>query len=289
MTAGHRPSASPSACSTASSSWPSARIAACSPKNSSKALGKTSPRWPAPPTRAGATSSMRSTPSTSGHRQPRSPTGFNGGLFRDDPLVDDLDLDDRWAERFQKHRRLRLPRRRRNQRRCARPYLRALDHRTGKAARRRPVRQTGRPRPSPPCPRSAERKRFGIYYTPPQFTRLIVEETLGKLIAERVESAARSHAASTARRRVAQDQGRRSRLRLGRVPDRRLRTPRRCLRGNRPADAQSPAIFRRLNLTNEYPDYIPSINLYGVDLSGRIGGDHPTGPVDSIRPQRPNR
>ena len=28
-------------------------------------------------------------------------------------------------------------------------------------------------------PKSAERKRFGIYYTPPQFTQLIVEETLG--------------------------------------------------------------------------------------------------------------
>ena len=39
----------------------------------------------------------------------------------------------------------------------------------------------------PTMPKSAMRKRFGIYYTPPQFTRFIVEKTVGQLIGERVE------------------------------------------------------------------------------------------------------
>jgi type II restriction/modification system DNA methylase subunit YeeA len=36
-------------------------------------------------------------------------------------------------------------------------------------------------------PKSAMRKRFGVYYTPPQFTQFIVEKTVGQLITERVE------------------------------------------------------------------------------------------------------
>jgi len=35
--------------------------------------------------------------------------------------------------------------------------------------------------PHAAMPKSAERKRSGTYYTPPQFTQLIVEQTLGTL------------------------------------------------------------------------------------------------------------
>lgn len=42
-------------------------------------------------------------------------------------------------------------------------------------------------------PKSAERKRFGIYYTPPAFTSLIVERTVDRLVEERFDSIAASH------------------------------------------------------------------------------------------------
>lgn len=41
-------------------------------------------------------------------------------------------------------------------------------------------------------PKSAQRKRFGIYYTPPAFTGLIVDRTLGALIKERFALAAKA-------------------------------------------------------------------------------------------------
>ena len=48
--------------------------------------------------------------------------------------------------------------------------------------------------PPPPCQRVAERKRFGIYYTPPAFTTFIVRHALGALIEERLAELARAHA-----------------------------------------------------------------------------------------------
>ena len=51
--------------------------------------------------------------------------------------------------------------------------------------------------PSPVMPKSAERKRFGIYYTPPEFTDLIVRETVEKAIDERLERGPRSRTAWT--------------------------------------------------------------------------------------------
>ena len=134
-------------------------------------------------------------------------------------------------------------------------------------------------------PKNAERKRFGIYYTPPQFTRLIVEETLGKLIAERVETLPDLQAT---RRRTAQAEGRRSRLRLGRISDRRVRAAGRRLRGDRPADAHCrpspgcPEPHQRISRTTS------SSKSVRRGPFGRIGRDHATGPVDSLGPQGPH-
>jgi len=47
-----------------------------------------------------------------GHSSLDLPTGYNGGLFRHDPVIDDLDLGDRWADVFPRNRRLRFSRRR---------------------------------------------------------------------------------------------------------------------------------------------------------------------------------
>ena len=41
-------------------------------------------------------------------------------------------------------------------------------------------------------PKSPERKRFGIYYTPPEFTKFIVEHTVGTVIDERFEALRRT-------------------------------------------------------------------------------------------------
>jgi len=50
----------------------------------------------------------------------------------------------------------------------------------------------------PTMPQSAQRKRMGIYYTPPAFTSRIVELTVDRVIAERFEAAALRHGASKA-------------------------------------------------------------------------------------------
>ena len=43
-------------------------------------------------------------------------------------------------------------------------------------------------------PKSPERKRFGIYYTPPEFTGFIVQNTIHAVIEERFEALAAEHA-----------------------------------------------------------------------------------------------
>ena len=42
-------------------------------------------------------------------------------------------------------------------------------------------------------PKSAQRKRFGIYYTPPAFTGLIVERTVDVLVKEHFAALAKQH------------------------------------------------------------------------------------------------
>lgn len=112
-------------------------------------------------------------------------------------------------------------------------------------------------------PKSAERKRFGIYYTPPRFTRLIVEETLGRLIVERVESVPDVRAG----RGAADAEGRGPRVRLSAFL---------IAAYERFQDAYEDIarllrieghLQEALNLSNAYPDFILSDNLYGVDLS----------------------
>ena len=120
-------------------------------------------------------------------------TGFNGGLFAHDELVDDLQLDDRWTGFFKN--------------------IGTYDFRdevnvdvlghifeksigeleqvrigglfgngaNGNGANGAEKKGKGA---KSAMPKSAERKRFGIYYTPPEFTEFIVRETLGTLIDE---------------------------------------------------------------------------------------------------------
>ncbi|MGD0462282.1 MAG: DNA methyltransferase [Tepidisphaeraceae bacterium] len=112
-------------------------------------------------------------------------TGYNGGLFREDPVVDKLDLDDRWAEVFKNIGEYDF-RDEVNVEVLGHLFERSITE----LEKYRVVGLFGKQAGEdglPAMPKSAERKRFGIYYTPPQFTRLIVENTLGSLIKERVE------------------------------------------------------------------------------------------------------
>jgi len=111
--------------------------------------------------------------------------GYNGGLFRDDPAVDDLDLDDKWTHFFSGISKYDF----RDE-----VNVDVLGHLFEQSVteleKLRTVglfgAQSG-PGDGPMMPKSAQRKRFGIYYTPADFTRLIVENTIGKLVQDRVE------------------------------------------------------------------------------------------------------
>ena len=129
-----------------------------------------------------------------GHRELGIDDGFNGGLFAHDPEVDDLQLDDDWTDFF---------------RTIGRYDFRdevnvdVLGHLFEKSVTELEklrsgglfayIEGNGRAKPGPAMPKSAERKRFGIYYTPPEFTTFIVRQTVGRLVEQRLGDLARQH------------------------------------------------------------------------------------------------
>jgi hypothetical protein len=113
-------------------------------------------------------------------------TGYNGGLFKHDPDVDELQLDDQWTNFFQ--------------------HVGTYDFRDEinvevlgnlferSVAELEKIRVTGLfgivkngNGVEAKMPKSAERKRFGIYYTPPEFTALIVDLAVGEIIRQRLD------------------------------------------------------------------------------------------------------
>ncbi len=118
--------------------------------------------------------------------------GFNGGLFEHDPEVDDLELDDDWTDFFRQVGRYDF-RDEINVEVLGHLFEKSIteleklrlgglfaDGEAGLEAESR-------------MPKSAKRKRLGIYYTPPEFTRLIVDHTVGEVVNERLETVARAH------------------------------------------------------------------------------------------------
>ncbi|HSW46140.1 MAG TPA: DNA methyltransferase [Phycisphaerae bacterium] len=112
--------------------------------------------------------------------------GYNGGLFSDDPPVDNLDLDDKWTHFFSQVSKYDF----RDE-----VNVDVLGHLFEQSVTELEKLRTvglfgplGDQAEGPMMPKSAQRKRFGIYYTPPDFTRLIVENTIGKLVQERVDA-----------------------------------------------------------------------------------------------------
>jgi hypothetical protein len=111
---------------------------------------------------------------------------YDGGLFRKDPDVDDLQLDDERTNFFK----------------TVGSYdfaheinVDVLGHIFEKSINDiEKIRLTGLfesetgEQPRPKMVKSAERKKSGIYYTPPEFTSFITDNTVGKVIDERIKT-----------------------------------------------------------------------------------------------------
>ena len=200
-----------------------------------------------------------------GHPSLNLPTGYNGGLFRHDPLVDDLQLEDEpWADVF----------------RTIGDYdfrdegeinVDVLGHIFEKSIteleKLRILGLFGRQADAaagPAMPKSALRKKFGIYYTPPQFTQFIVDKTVGQLIAERVEPLEDAAASIAALRKL-------------KVVDPACGSGAFLIAAYEVFESAYEAILYRLltegrtaearEVERNYPDWILADNLFGVDLS----------------------
>jgi hypothetical protein len=146
---------------------------------------------------------------------------FNGGLFAEDPEVDTLELDDEpWTTRFKGfgaydfseevnvevlgHLFERSITELEKLRVGGLFALKANIEGTGGGTRAAAKPAGGKAKAGTPgaapddpalsrMPKSAQRKRFGIYYTPPAFTGLIVERTVDALVRERFAALAKRH------------------------------------------------------------------------------------------------
>lgn len=131
-----------------------------------------------------------------GHEDLKLEAGYNGGLFKKDPEVDDLELlDDSWPNFFQSIGRYDF----RDE-----VHVDVLGHlferSIGELERLRAGGLFGRSgvlaassEARPAMPKSAERKRFGIYYTPPEFTHFIVKHAVDAVVSERFEEIQKKH------------------------------------------------------------------------------------------------
>lgn len=156
-----------------------------------------------------------------GAKGKREITAFNGGLFADDPTINELELEEKkWTTSFANFGRFdfseevnvevlghlfersitELEKLRQGGLFALKAQLDSQNENGyGSAAipvprRPRAARTAARARESPGrMPKSAQRKRFGIYYTPPAFTGLIVERTVDAVVRDRFARLADQH------------------------------------------------------------------------------------------------
>jgi len=125
-----------------------------------------------------------------GHPEFALATGFDGGLFAHDPEVDELQLDDQWTGVFRSIGRYDF----RDE-----VNVEVLGHLFEKSVAELEKMRVGglyafeAAAAAPAMRKSAQRKRFGTYYTPPDFTRFIVRNTVEALIEQRIERVRRCH------------------------------------------------------------------------------------------------
>ncbi len=134
-------------------------------------------------------------------------------------------------------------------------------------------------------PKSAQRKRFGIYYTPPAFTNLIVDRTINVLVAERFAALAAQHGVDPESRDPGDGEKPRAywaacfeALQQVTVCDPACGSGAFLIRAYDALDAHYKIVVHRLAgagvpksevaaLEDSIPDLILSRNLFGVDLS----------------------
>ncbi|MDO8630982.1 MAG: N-6 DNA methylase [Phycisphaerales bacterium] len=200
-----------------------------------------------------------------GHDSLDLPTGYNGGLFKHDPLVDELKLDDeRWTQVFKNIGDYDF----RDEGEINVDVLGHIFEKSITELEKLRVlglfgKQAG-PTGEPAMPKSAMRKRFGIYYTPPQFTQFIVEKTIGQLIAERIDPLGEVEARVAALRKLkVVDPACGSGAFLIAAYD--------CLEEAYDVVLHLLRVQGRLDeamrIERNYPDWILADNLFGVDLS----------------------
>ncbi len=120
-----------------------------------------------------------------GHNDLLLEVGYNGGLFRHDDDVDNLQLDDSWTTFFKTIGEYDF-RYEVNVEVLGNLFERSISEleKLRQAALFTPT-ASDPDEPAPTMPKSPERKRFGIFYTPLDFTGYIVQNTVGSLVKER--------------------------------------------------------------------------------------------------------
>jgi hypothetical protein len=227
---------------------------------------------------------------------------FNGNLFKRDPELDDLDLDDEpWTQAlatfgdydFSEEVNVEVLGHlfERSITELEKLRMGGLFAITEGRASAKPQKNTDKKAKAPPPPpppkmtASAERKRFGVYYTPEAFTGLIVQRTVDRIVAERFAAAAKKHGVDPAEPNTAVDK---KRLAFWTDALESLRTVTVC----DPACGSGAFLIRAydaleasyrtaihgmagagmdaetaVKLENEVPDRILEDNIFGVDLS----------------------
>ncbi len=125
-----------------------------------------------------------------GHKSLDLKNGYNGGLFRHDPEVDDLQLEDDWTDFFHDISGYDF-RDEVNVEVLGHLFEKSIGElqriREGGLIREEDSEPDSELRPTAMI-KSAERKRLGTYYTPPDFTRFLVRQTVSTLIEQRREA-----------------------------------------------------------------------------------------------------
>jgi type I restriction-modification system DNA methylase subunit len=239
-------------------------------------------------------------------------TAFNGGLFEEDEAIDALDLEEeKWTESFANFGRFdfseevnvevlghlfersitELEKLRVGGLFALKTAVEASEteanKKKGSKGRKKQARKAEPVDDSPlsKMPKSAQRKRFGIYYTPPAFTGLIVERTVDALILEKFKSLAAAHKVDPEARK---NQDPKRLLAYWAACLEFLKTVTVCdpacgsgaflIRAYEALDAHYKAVLHGLGgagmgpgdlaaLEDDIPDFILHNNLYGVDLS----------------------
>lgn len=220
--------------------------------------------------------------------------GFNGGLFRHDPEVDDLQLDDApWTNALKGFGEYDF---------AQEVNVEVLGHLFERSITEleklrvgglfaltqgeEAANGAGGNGKAPAMKKSAQRKRMGIYYTPPAFTGLLVSRTVDALVEERFAAHARAH-------KVDRDTGKNARNQVVAAYWRDCLATLRDLKIVDPACGSGAFLIRAYDaleshytevvghlilaekmrendarsLRDSIPDWILSDNLYGVDLS----------------------